>query len=470
MQRRFFLAGMAALAASAARADLRPKARPPLAPSAAPGAIFLPDRLIAQAKLGGEVAFVAMDAASGDLLMARQPDLAMAPASTLKLVTALYALDRLGADHRFPTRVLRLGDDLILAGGGDPVLSTDDLGDLAKSTAAAWQGAPPKRFLVWGGALPKIDEVAPGQAVHLPYNPSISGMILNFNRVHLDWRRDKAGAYALTLEARAARLTPPAYTITARDVARAAPVFAYEQTPTRESWTVARSAMGKGGSRWLPVRNPESYAGDVFQTLARAEGLVLPAAEVVAQMPEGVELARHESPALATLLRDMLEYSTNLTAEVLGLSASGAGSVAGSALAMGEWLRGQGVTGDFTFADHSGLSGANRMSAAELGQVVMLGQAAGLEVMLKHIPLRDAQGKKIDSPIRVSAKTGTLNFVSTLAGYAQADGRKIAFAILTGDLPRREAVAGQEAPAGVAPWVKRSKALQQGLIEVWVTG
>lgn len=461
MQRRFFLAGMAALAAAAAQADARPKARPPRAP-------LSPEALIARADLGGQVGFVALDADSGAVIAARHADAAMPPASTLKIVTALFALDRLGADHRFATRVLRAGDDVILAGGGDPVLSTDDLGTLALATAAAWQGAPPKRFLVWGGALPRVAEVAPGQAVHLPYNPSISGMILNFNRVHLDWRRDKAGGYALALEARAARLSPRAYTISARDVDRAAPVFTYERRDAREVWTVARAAMGRGGSRWLPVRNPEGYAGDVFQTLARAEGLALPAPEVMAARPEGVELARHDSPPLATLLRDMLDYSTNLTAEVLGLAASGAGSVTASARAMQGWLLGQGVKGRFAFADHSGLSGDNAISPAELAQIVRLGQGAGLEAMLKPIPLRDAEGKKINRPVRISAKTGTLNFVSTLAGYAQGE-RRVIFAILTGDPARREAVAGQEAPAGVAPWVRRSKALQQALIEGWVT-
>ncbi|MDM7256025.1 MAG: D-alanyl-D-alanine carboxypeptidase, partial [Paracoccus sp. (in: a-proteobacteria)] len=223
------------------------------------------------------------------------------------------------------------------------------------------------------------------------------------------------------------------------------------------------------GSRWLPVRNPERYAGDVFQSLARARGLVLPPPEVMAARPEGTELARHDSPPLATILRDMLEYSTNLTAEVVGLAASGAGSITASARGMQGWLLGQGVEGRFAFADHSGLSGANAISAADLALVVRLGQNAGLEAMLKPIALRDAEGQKIDSPIRISAKTGTLNFVSTLAGYAQGE-RGVVFAILTGDTARREAVAGHEAPAGVAPWVKRSKRLQQGLIEGWVTG
>ena len=39
------------------------------------------------------------------------------------------------------------------------------------------------------------------------------------------------------------------------------------------------------------MRRPELYAGDVFQTLARAKGLVLPAPEVGYAAPSGAEIA-----------------------------------------------------------------------------------------------------------------------------------------------------------------------------------
>ena len=38
---------------------------------------------------------------------------------------------------------------------------------------------------------------------------------------------------------------------------------------------MARGALGTGGARWLPVRKPELYAGEVFATFARAQGIVL---------------------------------------------------------------------------------------------------------------------------------------------------------------------------------------------------
>jgi serine-type D-Ala-D-Ala carboxypeptidase/endopeptidase (penicillin-binding protein 4) len=71
----------------------------------------------------------------GRELVAHQPDRPVLPASTTKLVTAAAALTTLGADARLVTRAEVTGPidvggamsgDLLLVGGGDPVLVTDE--------------------------------------------------------------------------------------------------------------------------------------------------------------------------------------------------------------------------------------------------------------------------------------------------------------------------------------------------------
>lgn len=464
LSRRALIAGLgASLLPAQALAD-----RPPRRPNG--GQVLDARGLIAESGLAGTVGFALIDPSDGTgLVQAAQAGAPMMPASTLKAVTALYALSRLGAGRRFRTRVLRAGDLLVLAGGGDPVLSSDDLARLANDLVASGQTAP-GRFAVWGGALPQIDEIAPGQADHLAYNPALSGMILNFNRVHLGWRRAN-GALQMSLEARAGANSPRAYTITAapgdqRDL------FSYRRDDARESWTVARSAMARPGSRWLPVRNPELYAGDVFQTLCRAKGLVLPTPEVIADLPVGDEVAAIDSPPLTTILRDMLRYSTNLTAEVVGLHASGAGSPAQSAQAMQTWLVAQEQGLSFRLADHSGLSDDTRITAQGMSRLLAgPGLAAGLPDLLRIDPLDDDLGADARLSGRVRGKTGTLNFVSNLAGYlTAADGRQLAFTLLCADPPRQAATSGQELPSGVLGWTRDAKMLQRRILSAWAAG
>lgn len=460
-RRELLLAASAAVLAGPAWAG-RPRRKP--APSVA--------QLFAGAGLGdASLGFAAIDLGSGAVLQAEGAGLALPPASTLKTVTALYALDRLGPQHRFATRVLRDGDTLVLAGGGDPALDTDALAVLAAETAQAVGDWRPLRFAVWGGALPQVEQIAPGQAAHLAYNPSISGMILNYNRVYLGWRCE--ADCTLDLQARGSAQSPRAWTISAGT--KSGGGFGHSVAEGREHWQVPRAGLGRSGSRWLPVRRPEAYAGDVFQTLARAQGLPLPAPEVAHMPPAGVEIARLDSAPLTVLLRGMLEHSTNLTAEVVGLAASGAMSQADSARAMGEWLAAAGITGA-VLADHSGMSPQNRISAQALARLLARPQArAALRPLLNSDPLREvlgeaAQGHGRNGAPLVQAKTGTLNFVSCLAGYAAAEGREIAFAALMADEPRLAATTGQDWPQGSLAWVKRAKLLQRDLVAASLRG
>jgi D-alanyl-D-alanine carboxypeptidase/D-alanyl-D-alanine-endopeptidase (penicillin-binding protein 4) len=438
--------------------------------------------LIAEADLGGEVSYVVVDAETGLVLEERAAAKPMPPASTLKSITSLYALERLGDRFVFPTRLIATGPvangmvqgDLVLAGGGDPTLTTDDLGDMAAALKARGVTGITGRFLVWGGALPYLRAIDEGQPDYLGYNPAVSGLNLNYNRVNCEWRRVKGG-YEIGLDARAERFVPKVSVARVTIAEREMPVFAYADSDGAERWSVARAALGRGGSRWLPVRRPDSYAGDVFRTLAQAQGIRLPAAQSAASAMPGQVLVTHDSSALLRVLKDMMAFSTNLTAEAVGMAASARAGVGGdhraSAAAMADWLAKRAGVTDAVLHDHSGLGAATRISAAGMVQAIRaLGPKAGLRGLMKPYVFKGETGRKGAIPALVEAKTGTLNFVSALTGFmVAADGRELVFAIFTGDVARRDAVPPElrEAPAGGAAWTKRSKRLQQRLIERW---
>ena len=433
---------------------------------------------MARTGLRGEVSFAVADVRSGEVLEVLKGVLRQPPASTAKTLTALYALDQLGPGHRFATRLVATGPvregkvdgDLVLVGGGDPSLDTDGLGALAAALKAAGVREVGGRFAVWRGALPQIAEIDPEQPPHVGYNPAVGGLNLNYNRVHFEWTRGPKG-YEVKMDARTASFSPRVATSRMQIVDRSLPVYTYQRGDGVDEWTVARRALGGGGARWLPVRRPDLYAAEVFQILARSHGIVLGDVDVLDAPPEGAEIARHESATLVAILEDMLRYSTNLTAEAVGLSATEAAgfepaTLAQSAGRMNTWIGGELGGLPPGLVDHSGLSGKSRISAIDMVRtLIRVGTKAPLAPLLKPFPIDDAP-----VPLSVSAKTGTLNFVSALTGYLTAPtGRELAFAILTSDLSRRATLieAERDNPPGGRDWAGRSRALQRRLLANW---
>jgi D-alanyl-D-alanine carboxypeptidase/D-alanyl-D-alanine-endopeptidase (penicillin-binding protein 4) len=477
------LAGAAAAPAyaSAPLTSIRPLPRGMLPPPPAPPTA---EALVGAARLGGQVTFAVADMASGETVETLEPLLAQPPASVAKALTALYALDVLGPGYRFPTRVIATGPivngrvegDVVLAGGGDPTLDTDRLGDLVAAMKAAGVREATGRFRTWGGVLPAITEIDADQPPQVGYNPSVSGLNLNYNRVHFEWKRGADG-YEVTMEARGERYSPRVGIARMSIATEQGPVYTYSQAEGIDRWSVARRALGGDGSRWLPVRRPEAYTGEVFLSLARSFGIALEPGDPLRTPPEGTTVAEIESDELRVMMRDMLRWSTNLTAEVAGLTASSVigaqpESLAGSAARMNMWAVARFGASQPALIDHSGLGYGSGISATDMVRVLSASERdMGLSAILRDFPVTVADSDR--SPVAgvsVAAKTGTLNFVSALAGYARTGaGRDMAFAIFTADTARRDSVPVEEreqAP-GAREWARRSRRLQQDLILRW---
>lgn len=489
--RRALLAGLGgsvttAALSSTALADAPMKSRPPrLRPADfVKSTVSSVERLLDEAKLTGKVGFVVADARSGLVLEARNPDLGLPPASVTKAVTTAYGLAALGSGHRFTTRLLatgpvaggRIKGDLVLLGGGDPALDTNALAAMAKTLRDKGIKGITGRFRFHADSLPYVQSIDPQQPDHLGYNPAISGLNLNYNRVHFEWKRAGQG-YSVAMDARSDRFKPPVSIARMKIVNRSVPVYTYKASTAGDDWTVAKGALGKGGSRWLPVRKPGLYAAEVFQVLARANGISLPSPQEAKTQPKGTVLVARNSQDLSTISRAMLKYSTNLTAEVIGLSTSRARGgtprdLAASGRMMSTWVKQNLGAKSARFADHSGLSEDSRLSTRDMvNMLVTLGPDGPLHGLMKEIPPRGKDGKNLKGAgHKIRAKTGTLNFVSALSGYVTAsDGTPLAFAIFTADLERRKQIkrADRERPKGAKSWSRRSRWLQYQLINRW---
>jgi len=484
LSRRLFLGGALSAIAGYAQAgapavSLRPQVRP-----ATLGQVPDAAALVDAARLGGRAGYAVIDMTTGAVMEQGGGTEGFPPASVTKAITALYALDALGPTYRFRTSLVATGPvvdgivqgDLVLSGGGDPVLDTDALGAMAANLKAAGVRGVTGQYRVYGGALPYERVIDAAQPAQVGYNPAISGLNLNFNRVHFQWEK-ASGDYAVTMDARSAKFRTAVQIARMQIADRSSPLYTYTDAGDHDQWTVARGALGASGSRWLPVRRPADYAGEVFGNLARAEGIKLGAATMLQDAPVGNTLVSHLSDPLPDILTGMLKWSNNLTAELVGMTATRArtgntDSLADSAREMTSWARADLGLEGASLVDHSGLGAASRVSALALAKVLTYAhRSATLRPMLKPFRMRGPSGNFDDAhPVRVEAKTGTLHFVSALAGYATGPSdRPLAFAIFLHEEDRRKAIAGSfdDNPPGASDWNRRAKKLQQALIERW---
>ncbi|MEO0821640.1 MAG: D-alanyl-D-alanine carboxypeptidase, partial [Pseudomonadota bacterium] len=439
--------------------------------------------------------------------------------------TAAYALEHLGPSYRFETRLSATGPveagvlrgDLVLAGGGDPELDTDALAPLAAALHTRGIRRVAGQLVTETGPFGSVAAIAPSQPEDAPYNPSVSGLNLNFNRVRVEWPR-RAGKAAIRVTAPARNLRPNTDAVRMEPVAGLGRALRHVQRKDREVWQIDTAALRRSGGRWLPVRRPAVYAGQVFADLAAVHGVERPSvvspevdAAGIAQQ-SGTLIARHRSRPLAAILADMLYHSTNLTAEVVGVAASaeapgqelqtapgslvtvaagpraaalagtGRAMLASSADLLNRWAAGFAgfEAGDpgFRLRNHSGLTTLSRVSPERMVDFL---RAAGRRPspLPKSDPWRPGGVAQLLRPHNVAvkseqmdyarmsvvAKTGTMNFVRGLAGYVKTPtDRRLAFAIFSNDLAARRGARR----IGPRAWIARARGLERALIRSWV--
>ena len=441
----------------------------------------------------GASGWLVVDLDSGKVLDEHAADRPFAPASVAKLPTAVYALERLGYDHRFETRLEVRGTiagdhidgDLALVGGGDPELDTDALLPLVMALKETGAKRVKGRFLVERGPAPEIPAIDPTQPAHAAYNPAVSGLNLNFNRVRVEWPA-KAEVADIKVTARAGRLNPDVRGVRVlTEAERTYPVFQHDLVGGAEVWSMAQRELSRAGGRWLPVRQPALYTGDVFAVLAWTQGVALNPPIEAAAGERGQVLASHFSRPLAQILDAMLFHSTNLTAELVGAAASGLpGDMAGSAAAMNDWAAGYArfASGDpgFQLANHSGLSTASRISPRRLVDFLRVAATRpavpgiapaderaprGVAALLRPYNVAVKNVKLDYDKLTVLAKTGTMDYVRGLAGYiVTPKGKRLAFAVFSNNLKKREGAVERIDRA----WMARARAFERELIRDWV--
>ena len=335
-------------------------------------------------------AAVAVDLTGGAVLFTQNPALPLAPASNEKLPLTYALLSNLGASYRIETDVLGEGSQdgtifdgsLVLAGGGDPTLSTVGL----RSLAAQLRSAGIRH--VTGGVVG--------------------------DESYFDARRTVAGWK---------------------------PSFYLEESPPLSALVVNRARLGR-----FVTRTPALAAATAFRTTLRGVGILVDGAATVGHVDDfSIPLAQIESPALGSIVRFMDRESDNFTAELLlkqlgavvldrGTSAAGASVVMQSLSEAGVPMTGVRIV------DGSGLSRLDRLTANAVAAVLRAAwnDLAVRPAFVAALPVAGVSGtlhdrlRKPPARGRVLAKTGTTSDASALSGYV---GGRFLFTVLQNGHP-----------------------------------
>lgn len=127
-------------------------------------------------RIGSDVGMILVDGATGAVVSAQDPDKLMLPASNMKIVTAVTALSTLGPNGQFATRVYAgpTTNEVVIQGGGDPLLTTGDLQTMAKKSAKQLDVSAPVVVHVDGDLFPQTAR-APGWTKG--YIPSVAASV-----------------------------------------------------------------------------------------------------------------------------------------------------------------------------------------------------------------------------------------------------------------------------------------------------
>ncbi|MEO6988042.1 MAG: D-alanyl-D-alanine carboxypeptidase/D-alanyl-D-alanine-endopeptidase [Aquihabitans sp.] len=334
----------------------------------------------------------------------------MIPASTLKLLTASAALDQLGPEHRTTTRVVAdaspvkglVGGDLVLVGGGDPLLTTD-LNRLVRHIG---------------------DDLHPTSLDRLADEVVDAGVLMISGRVVGDESRYDS--------ARVVDSWPERY-------------ITQNQSGPLSALTVDDGydvSMDGPDGQLIRRRSddPARSAAAAFSRLLTDRGILIGGDAIAGTAPSNpVELASIESAPLTDVVSELLVTSDNQTAELLtkemGLAETGEGSTEAGLEVIESHLADHGVAGaDLT--DGSGLAPSNQVTCDQLVEVLDL--TGGIDGSLgSALPVAGESGtlkrRFTDTPAAglLRAKTGYLAEVTSLAGFVPlASGEVATFAYI----------------------------------------
>jgi len=410
----------------------------------------------------GEVGLAVVPVDGRGTLAAHNAELALNPASTMKLVTTYAALSLLGPDYRWTTALAARGrvegdtlhGDLVLRGGGDPKLVIEDMTELVGRLRAT--GLREIRGdLVVDDSLYEVGDESyekfdgdPAQ----PYNVRPHAALMNFKATKVVVRPN-GSAVAIELDPPLAGVPVVNEVKLVRGPCR----FGAWGLAVRDAGPEQRPSIRVGGaysagcgeqSTMVAVLNHRQFIQGFFLGAWQAAGGAWSGRAVVERGvdPSLPALAQWTSPrTLAEVVRDINKFSNNVMARQVMLQTSAdpvarrPATLERARRTVTAWLERKGLRSPELVIDNgSGLSRLERISAASMARLLVdAARSEQAAPFVDSLPVAGVdgtmKGRLRDEPVagRARIKTGSLNDVRSIAGYVDAaSGRRYAVVML----------------------------------------
>lgn len=417
---------------------------------------------------GARAGVIVSDLETGEIVYGKNADELLNPASNVKILTTAAALARLGPDFRYPTEVLFGGPvdngvlkgNLYLRGKGDPSLSTERLYGIVRQLRHLGlrevQGN-----LVADDTYFDAQYEGPGwdqDDSDRPYMAGAGALSLNLNAIEiLVFPGQKVGEKArVVVEPASDYLVVDNQAVTTGPRSRSRIVASSDPQESRQRIAV-RGRIALGRDRIVTYRrisHPPLFTGQTFRQILGEQGITVKGRVVKGETPSRLDPVLTDwSEPLPLLVHRLNKWSQNHMSEML-LKTLGAETFG----APGTWAKGVAAVetflseqvgiprGSLVLRNGSGLNDTNRASARQILEVLTWAwkdARIGPE-LLASLPIAGVDGTTRNRLVgtlgegRVRAKTGTLQNVTALSGYASApNGRTYAFSIIVNDYPGR---------------------------------
>ena len=427
------------------------------------------------------VSFIIVDPESGHVVRSQNPDTPRSPASTIKVVTTIAALELLGPAYTWHTHASIRGalesgvldGDLILQGGGDPYMTLERWWSFARALRAKGLRRIHGDIVIDDTAfsLPPED---PGEFDGRPnrsYNVVPDAMMVNFQSVEFQLvpdtearRVDVIASPApvnLQIDNRvrfaAGRCTGAAGRVDFKVESASwdKVVFSGALSPHCTERTFARVLL-----------RPATYAFGTFVELWRELGGEFTGKLRVEAAPADAQaFLTFDSLSLAEIVRLTNKFSNNLMARhlLLTMGAEKSGSPATlekGVAAVAEWGRGHSLDLRGMDIDNgSGLSRVTRISALQMAEILRTAyRSPYAPEFLASLPLGGVDGTlrsrmKTSPAGAVRLKTGHLDGVTGVAGYVTTNSGKTYILVSLVNDNRADYGAGDPLHAELVAWM-----------------